>query len=78
MIVQNKKTLIEYEITEKDYQKLVESRSHRLFTIISKTDNPKGKVLVPKEILEYQKPKDLKIETKSTEPKSKPETKETK
>lgn len=63
MIVRNRKTGREYEITENDWQKLVQSQSHRLFEIIKKGENVKAKLPIPKEIEEYQKdPKRLKID----------------
>lgn len=62
MIVRNKKTLKEYEITKADYDKLVEMKIQRSFQVISQTDTPKGKILVPKEILEFQQiPRELRI-----------------
>ncbi len=65
MIVKNKKTQKEYEISENDWKKLVDQQLHRLFQIIKKGDVIKGKVPIPKEIIEFQKdPKRLKIETK--------------
>ena len=62
MIVRNRKTLREYEITKDDYAKLVERKLHRSFEIIDNTDIKKSGILIPKEILEYQqRPKSLKI-----------------
>ncbi len=72
MIVRNRKTLREYEITKEDYAKLVERKIHRSFEILDNTDTKlKGKVLIPKEIVEYQAklPKDLKIKTTPEKPK---------
>lgn len=62
MKVRNKRSLREYEISQADYAKLVEMKIHRQFDIIDKQDTPKGKILIPKEIIEYQlKPKVQKI-----------------
>lgn len=66
MIVRNRKTLKEYEITKTNWAKLVEMKIHRNFAIVDYSDTTiKGKILIPKEIVEYQAslPADLKIKT---------------
>jgi len=54
MIVRNRKTGKEYEITKSDYDVLVQRKVHRGFLIVSDSDNVKTKILVPKEIEEFQ------------------------
>jgi len=68
MIVQNRKTLREYDITVEDWQKLIAQKIHRNFKVLDATDHPKQKILIPKEIIEYQKsPERLKIVDESTQ-----------
>jgi len=57
MIIQNRKTGKEYEVSKADYQKLIDKNLHRRFKVIDDTDITKTKILVPKEILEYQQKK---------------------
>ena len=65
MIIKNKRTGIEYELSKELYDKLVQQRIHRRYTIIDATDIPKQKVQVPKLIEEYQKdPQRLKLTKK--------------
>ena len=63
MIVQNRKSLVISEITKDEWQKIKERKIHSLFKVIDDSDLKKGKIPIPKEIIEYQKsPKSLKIE----------------
>lgn len=70
MIVRNRKTGKEYEITKSDYDVLVQRKVHRGFLIVSDSDNVKTKILVPKEIEEFQNnlkvTKPSKIQTDTT------------
>lgn len=62
MIIKNIATGKEYDIPSSDWIKMKETHRDRLFKVISKEDTDKKKLLIPKEILEYQKePKKLKI-----------------
>lgn len=75
MIVQNRKTLREYEITKEEYRKLVARQIHVNFKVIDDSDvKMGGKIPIPKEIIEYKKsPKSLKIEPKQTVKPKQPE-----
>lgn len=69
MIVKNRRTQKEYTITKEDYAKLVDKKIHKSFIVVSDQDSEPKKIIIPKQIEEYQRiPKDLKI--KKSEPKT--------
>lgn len=55
MTVRNKKTGKEYVITKNDWQRIVDGKYDKLFTVVVNDDNNIKKINVPTKIVEYQK-----------------------
>ena len=55
MTVRNKKTGKEYVITKNDWQRIVDGKYDKLFTVVVNDDNNIKKINVPTKIIEYQK-----------------------
>jgi len=75
MLIKNKATGREYNVSIENWNKLKEMNRSSLFTVISKEDivkNP-SRINIPKQIHEFQS--SLKIETKKTETKPNKTTK---
>lgn len=66
MKIKNRKTGKEYDITTAAYNKLVERNLSRNYTVIDSGELPTNRIIVPKEIIEYQqKPTKLTINKKN-------------
>jgi hypothetical protein len=55
MIIENKKTNIAYEITQSEWQKIIELRKQRLFRIVDGEDRKPSIIQIPEKIIDFQK-----------------------
>lgn len=64
MLVKNKKTNIEYELTKELWDKIVDRGLRNLYIVTDPEDKEIPKIKLPKEIIEF-KAKNLKIEAET-------------